>query len=110
VRSPERRRRSGESSPLSVSLMWRNSLISRAPKLTFLQSISAGTDQYSREGLKAAGIRLASAQGVNARAVAEHAMALILAMSRQLHFARDNQVKHHWRGMISELSKREDEL
>ena len=85
---------------VSVSMMWRNNLIARAPKLKFIQSISAGTDQYSREALKAAGIRLASAQGVNARAVAEHAMSLILAMSRQLHFARDNQVKHHWRGMI----------
>src|ERR1051325_3246135 len=95
---------------VSVSMMWRNNLISRAPKLKFIQSISAGTDQYQREALKAAGIRLASAQGVNARAVAEHAMSLILAMSRQLHFARDNQVKHHWRGMISDLSKREDEL
>ena len=60
--------------------------------------------------MKAANIRLASAQGVNARAVAEHAMSLILAMSRQLHFARDNQAKHHWRGMISDLSRREDEL
>jgi lactate dehydrogenase-like 2-hydroxyacid dehydrogenase len=79
-------------------------------KLKFIQSISSGTDQYSREALKAAGIRLASAQGVNARAVAEHAMALILAMTRQLHVARDNQHKQHWRGMISDLSKREDEL
>src|SRR5689334_16951915 len=95
---------------VSVSMMWRNNLITRAPKLKFIQSISAGTDQYQRDALKAAGIRLASAQGVNARAVAEHAMSLILAMSRQLHFARDNQVKHHWRGMISDLSKREDEL
>ena len=95
---------------LSVSMMWRNSLVQRAPKLKFIQSISAGTDQYSRDALKAAGIRLASGQGVNARAVAEHAMSLILAMTRQLHLARDNQVKHHWRGMISDLSKREDEL
>jgi phosphoglycerate dehydrogenase-like enzyme len=53
---------------------------------------------------------LASAYGVNTRAVAEHAMSLILAMSRQLHVARDNQVKHHWRGMISDIGKREDEL
>jgi phosphoglycerate dehydrogenase-like enzyme len=95
---------------LSVSMMWRNSLIARAPKLKFIQSISAGTDQYSRDALKAAGIRFASGQGVNARAVAEHAMSLILAMTRQLHLARDNQVKHHWRGMISDLGKREDEL
>ncbi len=95
---------------LSISGLWRNSLIGRAPKLKFIQSISAGTDQYSREALKAAGIRLASGHGVNARAVAEHAMSLILAMTRQLHFARDNQAKHHWRGMVPDLAKREDEL
>ncbi len=64
---------------VSVSMMWRNNLIARAPKLRFIQSISAGLDQYSREALKAAGIRLASAHGVNTRAVAEHAMSLILA-------------------------------
>jgi D-2-hydroxyacid dehydrogenase (NADP+) len=102
--------RTADADVLSVSMMWRNSLIPRAPKLKFIQSISAGTDQYSRDALKSAGIRLASGQGVNARAVAEHAMSLILAMTRQLHLARDNQVKHHWRGMISDLGKREDEL
>lgn len=111
VRSPEEFAvRIADADVVSVSMMWRNNLIQRAPKLKFIQSISAGTDQYLRDALKAANIRLASAQGVNARAVAEHAMSLILAMSRQLHFARDNQVKHHWRGMISDLSKREDEL
>ena len=85
--------RIGDADVVSVSMLWRNNLIARAPKLKFIQSISAGTDQYSREALKAAGIRLASAQGVNARAVAEHAMSLILAMTRQLHFARDNQAQ-----------------
>jgi len=56
------------------------------------------------------GIRLASARGVNARAVAEHAMALILALSRRLPEARDNQRTRVWRGMIGDLSQREDEL
>jgi phosphoglycerate dehydrogenase-like enzyme len=102
--------RIGDADVLSISGLWRNNLIARAPRLKFIQSISSGTDQYSREALKAAGIRLASAQGVNARAVAEHAMSLILAMTRQLHVARDNQHKKHWRGMISDLGKREDEL
>jgi D-2-hydroxyacid dehydrogenase (NADP+) len=95
---------------LSVSMMWRNELIEKAPKLAFIQSISAGTDQYSRDALRTAGIRLASAQGVNAQAVAQHAMALILALARQLHLGRDNQAKRHWRGMISDLGQREDEL
>jgi D-2-hydroxyacid dehydrogenase (NADP+) len=56
------------------------------------------------------GIRLASARGVNARAVAEHAMALILALSRRLPEARDNQAKRVWRQMIGDLAQREDEL
>jgi phosphoglycerate dehydrogenase-like enzyme len=102
--------RIGEADVLVVSMLWRDELIERASKLRFIQSISAGVDQYSRELLKARGIRLASAQGANARAVAEHAMALILALARRLPEARDNQAKRVWRGMIGELDRREDEL
>ena len=95
---------------LLCSGLWRNELIPAAPRLAFIQSISAGTDQYSRDALGAAGIRVASAQGVNERAVAEHAIALILAMARQIPEARDNQTAKKWRGMIGDISKREDEL
>src|SRR5438132_1410587 len=95
---------------LVVSGLWRNELIARAPKLRFIQSIGAGVDQFDREALRARGVRLASAQGVNERAVAEHAMALILALMRQLAAARDNQRRRHWRAMISDPARREDEL
>jgi phosphoglycerate dehydrogenase-like enzyme len=95
---------------LLCSGLWRNELIPAAPRLAFIQSISAGTDQYSRDALGAAGIRVASAQGVNERAVAEHAIALILAVARQIPEARDNQTATKWRGMIGDISKREDEL
>ena len=37
-------------------------------------------------------------------------MALLLALSRRLPEARDNQAKKVWRGMISDLARREDEL
>lgn len=103
-------KRIGEADVLLVSGLWRNELIPLAKKLKFIQSISAGVDQYGKAELAAAGIRLASAQGVNARAVAEHAIALILALARRLPEARDNQAKHFWRGMLSDLSIREDEL
>ena len=102
--------RIGQADVLLCSGLWRNDLIPRAPKLRFVQSISAGTDQYDKPALSAAGIRLASAAGVNARAVSEHAMALILALARRLPEARDNQTKQFWRGMIGDLSGREDEL
>ena len=102
--------RIGDVDVLLCSGLWRNELIPAAGRLAFIQSISAGTDQYSREALGAAGIRVASAQGANERAVAEHAIALILAMARQIPEARDNQTARKWRGMIGDLGKREDEL
>lgn len=92
------------------SMLWRNDLIPQARRLKFVQSISAGIDQYDREAMRAAGIRLANAAGVNAHAVAEHAMALILALKRHLHTGRDNQAAKHWRGMISQIDQREDQL
>ena len=95
---------------LVVSGMWHNGLIGLGTKLRFIQSIGSGTDQFDKPALAAKGVRLASAAGVNARAVSEHAMSLILAMARRLPEARDNQAKRVWRGMISDLSQREDEL
>ena len=106
----ELKARIAEADVLLCSGLWKNELIPQAPRLALIQSISAGTDQYSRDALQAAGIRVASAQGVNERAVAEHAIALILALARQIPQARDNQTAGKWRGMIGELSQREDEL
>ena len=102
--------RVGEADVLVISGLWHDSLLDRAGKLRFIQAIGAGTDQFPLEELKKRGIRLASARGVNYRAVAEHAMVLILALSRRLPEARDNQAKRVWRGMIGDLSRREDEL
>lgn len=102
--------RAHEADVIVASGMWHNGLIRSASRLRFVQSISSGTDQYDKPALGAAGIRLASAAGVNARAVAEHAMGLILSMARRLPEARDNQARRHWRGMIGDLSAREDEL
>jgi phosphoglycerate dehydrogenase-like enzyme len=103
-------RRAHEADVIVVSGMWHNGLIPLATKLSFIQSIGSGTDQFDKEQLAARGIRLASAAGVNARAVSEHAISLILAMARRLPEARDNQAKRVWRGMIGDLTQREDEL
>lgn len=99
-----------EADVLVVSGLWHNGLTQLGGKLKFIQSIGAGTDQFDRTVLSAKGIRLASAAGVNARAVSEHAMSLILALARRLPEARDNQAKKTWRGMIGDLTQREDEL
>ncbi len=106
----ELERRVRDADVLVVSGLWRNSLLMSAPKLRFVQSFSAGTDQYDKALVKRRGVRLANAQGANERAVAEHAIALLLALTRQLHLARDNQRARHWRGMIGDRDLREREL
>jgi len=111
LREPEAfARRAHEADVIVVSGMWRNELLSLATRLRFIQSIGSGTDQFDKQALAERAIRLASAAGVNARAVAEHAIALILALARRLPEARDNQARHCWRGMIGDLTQREDEL
>ncbi len=102
--------RRGEADVVVASLMWKNDLLPQAKRLTFVQSISAGIDQYDQKLFRERGIRLANAAGVNAAAVSEHAMALILALKRHIHTGRDNQAKKFWRGMISDIPAREDEL
>jgi phosphoglycerate dehydrogenase-like enzyme len=103
-------RRAHEADVIVVSGMWHNGIIGLAGKLRFIQSIGSGTDQFDKVALAERGVRLASAAGVNARAVSEHAIALILAMARRLPEGRDNQARRFWRGMIGDLAQREDEL
>ncbi|HTT76771.1 MAG TPA: D-2-hydroxyacid dehydrogenase [Candidatus Binataceae bacterium] len=100
----------GAADVLVISGLWQDALLEKAGRLRFIQSISAGVDQYGREALARRGVRLASAHGANARAVAEHAMALVLALARRLAEARDNQARKFWRGMIGDPSAREGEL
>jgi phosphoglycerate dehydrogenase-like enzyme len=95
---------------LVISGAWHDSLLEHAERLKWIQSISAGIDQFPLEELKRRGIRLSNAAGVNANAVSEHAIALILALARRLLEARDNQQRRHWRPMISDPAAREDEL
>jgi phosphoglycerate dehydrogenase-like enzyme len=106
----ELQQRIADADILVISGLWRNELLDQAPKLRYVQSISAGMNQYSVEAFHAHGVRLASAHGVNVAAVAHHATALMLALARQLHISRDNQDQRHWRGMATDPAAREDEV
>ncbi len=102
--------RIAEADVLVVSGFWHNDLLNIAPRLKFIQSIGAGYDQFPLDRLKQQGIRLTSAKGVNRNAVSEHALAHALALARHIHTGRDYQRQHQWRGMLSDLTQREDEL
>ena len=99
-----------EADVLVISGFWQDEYLDHANRLRYIQSIGAGYDQFPLDTLKARGINLANATGVNADAVSQHAMGLILALYRQLHTGRDNQKQKMWRDMISDISMREDDL
>ena len=102
--------RAGEADILVVSGLWRPEFLDHATKLRFVQVLSVGFEQFDLDALRARGIHMANASGVNKNAVSEQAIALLLAMTRHLPQARDNQHKRHWRGMISDISAREEEI
>ena len=102
--------RIGEGDVLVASGFWNNDLLADAAKLKFIQVCAVGHDQFDKAAVAGRGVRLCNSAGVNANAVSDHAFALLLGLTRQVHVARSNQANAFWRPMISDLSKREDEL
>ncbi len=102
--------RMGDGDVIVVSGYWKNDMLESADRLKFIQVCGAGYDQFDQDGIRAKGARLANASGVNVNAVSDHALALTLGLTRLIHTGRDNQRKAQWRGMIADLSQREEEL
>ena len=70
----------------------------RAPKLRIIQTLSAGYNTYDLEAARAAGVPICNNGGANSTAVAEHAMMLMLAVSRKLIWAHEGVSSGRWRG------------
>ena len=102
--------RCGEADVLVLSGFWDDAMLDHAARLRFIQVCAAGYERFDLRRVGAARVRMANGRGVNSNAVAEHAMALMLALVRHIHTGRDHQRARHWRGMVSQLDAREDEL
>ncbi len=89
---------------------WQNDYLETAPNIRFVQVCAVGFDQFDQAAMANKGVKLANGAGVNANAVSDHAFALILGLTRKIHESRDNQAKAFWRGMISDMNAREEEL
>jgi phosphoglycerate dehydrogenase-like enzyme len=66
------------------------------PRLRWVQSPAAGVGGMMGPDAAASQVVLTSARGVRARAIAEHVLAVTLALARQLHTAVRRQVEHRW--------------
>ncbi len=69
-----------------------------APKLKLLQLVSAGYDRCDIEAARRAGVPICNNGGANAVAVAEHALMLMLAVSRRLVWQHTSTAQGRWRG------------
>ncbi len=70
----------------------------RAPKLKLVQLLSAGYDRVDIAAARKAGVPVCNNGGANSTAVAEHAILLMLAVSRRLVWQHENVAGGRWRG------------
>ncbi|HSI53057.1 MAG TPA: NAD(P)-dependent oxidoreductase [Ramlibacter sp.] len=71
-------------------------IISAAPSLRVISKHGSGTDTIDREAANARGIAVVAAAGANAAAVAEQAMALVLACAKSVVHLNDRMHHGHW--------------
>jgi len=81
-----------------ADMLVRDELYAIAPGLRLVQVLSAGYDRADLSAARRAGVPLANNGGANSVAVSEHALLLMLAVSRQLIRQHANVVAGRWRG------------
>jgi phosphoglycerate dehydrogenase-like enzyme len=69
-----------------------------APKLKLYQLLSAGYDEVDIEAARRAKVPVCNNGGANAISVSEHAIMLVLAVSRRVIWQHDNVSNGRWRG------------
>ena len=70
--------------------------LKRFPRLKWVQSWNAGVDPYLVPGVLPQGVVLTCAAGAYGPAVAEHMLAMLLAVYKRLPGYRDRQHRHTW--------------
>ncbi len=81
-----------------VDMLVKDTLYQAAPRLKLIQLLSAGYDRADITAARRAGVPIANNGGANAVAVAEHALLLMLAVSRRLIWQHASVSSGRWRG------------
>ncbi|HSV77625.1 MAG TPA: D-2-hydroxyacid dehydrogenase [Ramlibacter sp.] len=83
-----------------ATYVWRDTFL--RPSLRWIAGLGAGYEQYPLGQLAEANVVLTTAAGVHTGCVAEHAFALMLALTRRLGEAMRNMVGHRWQALPGE--------
>lgn len=81
-----------------VDMLVTDQLFKDAPNLKLIQLLSAGYNSADIEAARTAGVPICNNGGANSTAVSEHAILLMLAVSRQLVKQHVNVAAGRWRG------------
>src|SRR5262249_55318563 len=76
-------------------------LFKDAPKLKLIQLLSAGYDRADLEAVRKSKVPLCNNGGANSVAVSEHALMLMLAVSRRLITQHSNVTAGRWHGNMA---------
>lgn len=83
-----------------VTFTWRPEFLQ--PSLRWIAGTGAGTEQYPLAQFRERGIVLTTAAGVHAECVAEHAFALLLALTRRIGEAVRHMAAQRWQALPGE--------
>jgi glyoxylate reductase/D-3-phosphoglycerate dehydrogenase len=81
-----------------VDMLVKDALYKAAPRLKLIQLLSAGYDRADIAAARRAGVPIANNGGANSVAVSEHALLLMLAVSRRLVWQHASVSAGRWRG------------
>lgn len=84
-----------------------NDLLRASRKLKWVQTYSAGVEHYVTPELKASNVTLTNAKIIQGPNIADHAFAMLLALTRELHRVIPNRTKEEWmRGQFQPIELR----
>jgi phosphoglycerate dehydrogenase-like enzyme len=83
---------------VEVAFSWKvkGELLAGAPQLKWIHTPNTGVRELISPELLTSKVTLTNSAGVDARPIAEHVMALALALSRKLHVAAQRQAAKQW--------------
>jgi phosphoglycerate dehydrogenase-like enzyme len=83
-----------EGTPIMVTFPWRDEFLT--PDLRWVQAVSAGVEHFPLDTLRDHGVILTSARGIHGPQAAEHAIGLLLAMTRGIAASTLGRAGRRW--------------
>ncbi|ABR50309.1 D-isomer specific 2-hydroxyacid dehydrogenase, NAD-binding [Alkaliphilus metalliredigens QYMF] len=85
-----------EDTEVLITFQCTKEMVAGAPKLKWIQGVSAGIDAMPLEEITSREIILTNGKGIHGTHMAEYALAAMISLARNLHLVFRNQTKRKW--------------